>query len=254
MRKTFRSLIDSGKKFMGTFVQLPCKQVVELMGYCGFDFIIIDNEHATMSEDQTLELVQICDMVGMAAMIRVPDVNEAAIKKALDMGASGLVVPNINNVEDAKRVIRMAKFAPQGFRGACPFVRANQYSAGPEAEFYLKSNQETVIMLLLESVEALEQMEDIISLDGVDIVGIGLVDISTKMGAYGQLDHPLLKDAVEKSIRLSKKYGKPCYTFAANYEQGKAWLDTDTDYLLYAADAVALKDLFKQMRKDFMRL
>lgn len=252
MKKTFRSLLNSEKKCFGTFVQLPCPEIVEILGYCGYDFVIIDNEHSSMTTSETVDLIRMCDMTGMAALVRVPDISETEIKKALDMGPSGLVVPNVNNPEDARRVLELARYAPLGKRGACPYVRANQYGSGPEDQYYAAANDDIAIYLNLESVEALEHLEEIIAMDGVDMVGIGIVDISVKIGAFGQMNHPILEKARQDSVALSRKYGKKSWYFATSTDAREQWLASGADFCICTADAIMLNDSFRRIKNHFL--
>ena len=114
MKKTVRSLIDSKKPFIGTFMQFPSVELTEMFAYTGFDFLIMDMEHGLIDHKDVLEMVRACELHDTAAMIRVPNVDEEKIKKALDMGASGILVAGVHSYEDAVNAVKFAKFKPMG--------------------------------------------------------------------------------------------------------------------------------------------
>lgn len=117
MKKTVRSLIDSKKPFIGTFMQFPSVELTEMFAYTGFDFLIMDMEHGLIDHKDALEMVRACELHDTAAMIRVPNVDEEKIKKALDMGASGILVAGVHSYEDAVNAVKFAKFKPMGGHG-----------------------------------------------------------------------------------------------------------------------------------------
>ena len=129
MQPNIRAALKQGQLVMGSFFRLPSPDLVEIFGEAGFDFIIIDQEHGAVSVETTSSLVRACDLVGMAAVVRIPDNLPWLIQHALDVGALGVQVPQVGTLSDAERVVRASKFAPVGSRGVCRNVRAARYSA-----------------------------------------------------------------------------------------------------------------------------
>jgi len=138
--------------------------MVEILGYNNFDFGIIDMEHGSFGIDTVHKLVRAADASEMVSIIRVPANEEGHISKALDTGASGVVIPGISCVEDVEKAIKYSKYYPLGTRGACPCVRANSYGA-ENIKFYTKSNEDTAIILLIEGKKGIESIDEIISVD-----------------------------------------------------------------------------------------
>lgn len=132
MKKSFKELIrknkEENKKFIGTFAHLPCEDTLEILGYAGFDFAIIDMEHSPIAKEESIRYIRAVETSEMIPMVRVPDVNdETAIRKVLDNGAAGVVIPGISTADMARQAVKYSKFFPEGKRGACPLVRANKY-------------------------------------------------------------------------------------------------------------------------------
>ena len=210
MKTTFRSLLNSGKKFIGTYVMSPCDTDIEVMKMAGVDFVIIDMEHERLTFTEVMSLIKTCEACGMATMVRVPRVDGDFIKKALDMGASAIKVPGVSTAEEARQAVAYSKYPPEGVRGACPFVRCNDYATGDRASCYARANKEVVVSVIIEGVEGVKNMEEIIATPGLDTISIGHVDLSVALGIPGQVHHPRVLEAVEQCARLCEKYGKSC--------------------------------------------
>ena len=150
MKKFFEELMRNKEKPLGIFMNCGCPEFLESAGLAGYQFVIIDNEHGGWSGETNAHMIRAAEAVGMASLVRISDLNETAVRKALDIGASGIVVPNVSSLEAARTAISYALFAPEGVRGACPCVRANGYGSGDAGLYFTKSNQEVAIVLLIE--------------------------------------------------------------------------------------------------------
>lgn len=223
--KTFRGLLAMDRKFMGTILQFPCPEIVEMMKEAGSDYIIIDNEHSYATYEQTVQMLRAAQAVDLPAMVRIPEITEDAIKKVIDMGFTAIRVPTVQTEEDAKSIVRYAKFAPEGDRGACPFVRANGFGGRDQISYYKESNEQLVIAVNIEGPEGVKNMEKIIAVPGIDIVNVGRVDLSVACGVPGQTTHPLVEDAIRRVSELCVKYGKCSGTYIKAAEEAKKYRD-----------------------------
>ncbi len=211
MRTTFRQLLESGKKFTGTYIMSPCSTEIEAMKLAGVDFLIFDLEHEQLTFSEILPMLRTCDACGMATMVRVPCLDEGTIKKALDIGASAIKVPGISSAAEARKAVSFCKYPPDGVRGACPFVRCNNYATEQDrGACYERANKETVVSVIIEGIEGVNRMEEIIATPGIDCISIGNVDLSVALGVPGQVFHPKVKRAVLDCAELCFKYGKSC--------------------------------------------
>ena len=141
MNKSFKDLMQPGKKNIGTILQVPSEELAEMLGHAGLELIILDMEHCPMTPPKIVSMVRACESVGALPFVRVPDVtDEDAIKKSLDAGACGILVPNIENADQARKAVEYGKFAPVGKRGACPFVRANWFGGEDSGTFAISNS------------------------------------------------------------------------------------------------------------------
>ena len=168
-RKDFHSLLEGGRRPVGTILQIPSEELVEILGYAGMDYIVLDMEHCPMSSAKIVSMIRAAEAVGIVPLVRVPYVeDEDSIKKALDAGAAGLFIPNISTPEQARLAVQYARFAPIGNRGACPYTRANWFGGDDVTSFYERSNKRTFIALLVEGSEGIENLPEIAKVDGID--------------------------------------------------------------------------------------
>jgi len=223
--RKFRDLLFLPRKFVGTILQFPCPEIVEMIKEAGYDYIIIDNEHSYATQEQTLQMLRAAECVGIPAMLRIPHIEENIVKTALDMGFSAIRAPTVSSVEDALCLIQYAKFPPDGKRGACPFVRANRFGGMDKAAFYEKANRDLVLAVNIEGEEGVRNMEEIIRLDGIDIINVGRVDLSVALGVPGQTNHPLVEQEVRRVSALCVKYGKYSGTYIERPEQAADYRD-----------------------------
>lgn len=209
MKKTFRDLLDSGERFIGSYMMSPDDTMVEVLKLAGVDFLIFDLEHERLTLHDVMHLIRTSEACGMATMVRVPGIDEGAIKKALDMGASAIKVPGISTAEEAAQVVALCKYPPEGIRGSCPFVRGNNYGID-RTGCYEAANRQVVTSVIVEGVEGVKNLEEIIATPGLDTISVGNVDLSCALGVPGQVFHPLVMQAVFDAADLCAKYGKSC--------------------------------------------
>lgn len=241
MKTSFKTLLQRGAKPIGTWSDGHSATVVEVMGIAGFDFIFLDNEHGFHNAPNAVELVRTAECAGIVPIIRVPGPGyEDCIKKALDMGAAGVLVPNVTDAASAGLAVRHAKFAPVGSRGCCPYLRSNDYGIKyGTVNYYAKANEEASVILLMENREALDHFEDILAVEGVDSVFIGPVDLSVSLGVPGELDHPTMRDALEYMVETARKRRMPVGLFCESEEKVRRWMPR-VDYITNGGDVGTL--------------
>ncbi len=207
MVRTWKDLLNGDRKIYQHLLQQPWPEFIEMMKLGGLDAVSVDNEHGQFTHEQLLMMLRTAEACDLPAMIRIPEINELEIKKVLDMGWHAIMVPDIQTVDDVARVLSYSRYRPIGTRGACPFVRSNDYGMGGK-ECYQRANDSLCIWLLLEGVEAINNMEEIMKLDGFDIVSVGPWDLSVALGVPGEVNHPKVLEAKQQLISLAEKYGK----------------------------------------------
>lgn len=205
--KLFKEKIKKGQKLIGTWIQAGSPEIVEVVGLSGFDFAIIDTEHACFGIEKAEELVRAADVVGLIPIIRVSHRNPTLVMKALDTGAQGFVYPGVTCRRDAEEAVSASKYPPEGIRGACPFVRAAGHGSGNWKEIAARANRDTVRVILVEGKEGIDNFEDILSVEGVDVIMMGPFDLSVSLGVGGELEHPLVMDAFSRMIGMCSQRG-----------------------------------------------
>lgn len=200
--KTINELLKSKQRVVGTFCQIGSPETVEIVAAAGFQFAILDMEHGHFGIDTVANLVRAADARSMPSIIRVPDNRSELILRALDLGAGGVLVPQVASKEAARQAVQAAKYYPQGDRGACPFIRATNHYTADWQQYSCSANQDTTIMLLLEGGVDMGELEGIITTPNLDAVMVGPFDLSVSMGVGGQLDHPLVLEHIEHLANL----------------------------------------------------
>ncbi|MDD4756459.1 MAG: aldolase/citrate lyase family protein [Prolixibacteraceae bacterium] len=152
------------------------------------------------------------------------------------MGPRGVQVPQVNTGQDAQRVVDAAKFSPEGKRGVCRFVRAAGYSSKNKNEYFDKSNKQNLVIIHIEGLTGIENFEDIIEVEGIDIVFLGPYDLSQSLGVPGQINHPKVIEAMKTVITEASARNKFVWTFVETSEDFKMWKDLGLLYLAYQVD------------------
>ena len=241
------------KGVVGPFMKTGDPAFVEVAGYAGFDFVILDMEHGPVDIFNLQNLIRAAQIAGIVPIVRTPDSNETSISKALDVGAMGIQVPQVSNAEQAESVVNAAKFSPQGNRGVCRFVRAADYSAKDRFEYFKDAN-ENLVIIQLEGTEAINNIDDILAVDGIDILFIGPYDLSGSLGLVGQVDHPDVHAAMKKITEKVSAKGKHVGTFVDNEKNAKLWRNNGVSYISYSVDVgifyEACADIVKRLNSD----
>jgi len=219
----------------GTFSQSTDPSLVECVGYAGFDFVILDMEHGTGSIDHMQNLVRSAEVVNLFPIVRVKENSTTLISEALEIGAAGVQIPQIRNAEDAKRVIEYAKYKPMGMRGICPFPRAANYSAMDRYE-YFKLGDEALVIIQLEGKEAIDNIDEILEVEGYDIIFLGPYDLSHSLGIVGQIDNPLVFKKGSEIIEKCNKKGIITGIFSDTPDTIKKWMSLGVKFVSYMVD------------------
>lgn len=242
----FRNKMNSGEVLLGPFMKTSDPMFVESAGIAGFDYAILDTEHGPVNLTEQQNNVRAAELREMASIIRVSGIEEHQIGAALDIGASGIQVPQIKCAGDAKKVVKYARFYPYGMRGVCRFVRAAEYSAMDRTE-YFESSKDVIVIIQLEGTEALQNLEEILEVDGIDIVFIGPYDLSQSLGVPGQIDNPLVIEKMKHIVDEAKKRNVIVGTFVDNYDLMNMWKEAGVQYISYSVDAGIFVDACKHI-------
>jgi 4-hydroxy-2-oxoheptanedioate aldolase len=194
--KNFKSRLREDKAVYGFFVGPPSPATVEMVGYRGFDFVIIDQEHGPAGLETLENLCRAADAAGIASIVRVPTGSASDILHVLDAGATGVLVPHVVDADAARKIVGHAHYPPKGKRGISTLSRAGRYGATPASEYLANRGEHTVVIVMIEDQEALPNVATIARVDGVDAVFVGTSDLAASMGHTGNSKHPDVVSAV----------------------------------------------------------
>lgn len=205
MRNLIQEQLARGVASIGTWQMIGHPVVAEILAQAGFDWIVLDLEHGIFDWPAALGPVQVIQGHGCPVLFRLPINAPEHFKWALDTGAEGVIVPMIRTVEDARRAIAYAKYPPQGERGISS-GRAHAYGAAFD-DYVATANTTTLVILQIEHIDAVNNIEDICALPGLDVVFIGPYDLSGTMGLMGQVTHPAMEQAMAHVVRVAQAAG-----------------------------------------------
>ncbi len=210
--------VAAGGVAYGVNLAWPCPDLIEFFGHLGFEWVFIDAEHGIIGRESCADLVRACHVTGMTPVVRVPENNVGTILGYLETGALGIIVPHINTAADARAAVDAVKYAPIGRRGAGSTTRAANYGlTQTPSEYFHQANEAVLVSALVEEIEGVNNLAEILAVEGVDIVGIGPGDLSMSMGLPGQPNHPAVRKLKEEGEAKILASGKPL-----NYVVGDA--------------------------------
>src|SRR3989454_7913133 len=205
---TLKQRLHAGKAAFGVMCTFPSPAVVEMLGHLGFDWILLDNEHGSITVDTAEACIAAAELTGMAPIVRPVGNKPEIIAPFLDRGAWGVQVPHVNTAEEARAAVDAVKYAPEGHRGIFSGGRPANYGfKGSTADYAKEANRNTLVCLMLEEVVAIENLAELVKVPGVDVYFIGSGDLSQSMGYTGQQAHPEVQGMMDAASRSSRAPG-----------------------------------------------
>ncbi len=205
--KNLKKRIANGELLIGCWLNLGSSISAEIVGLAGFDWALVDFEHGSGSEKDILLQLQALEHTNAAPIVRVESCARQRIHRMLDFGAEGIMVPRIETPAETQLAASALRYQPDGLRGVARMVRAAQY--GYKFDQYFKnSNNNIVGVIQIETEESLNHLGEISGVDGVDVIFIGPMDLSTALGITGQWDHPTFREVIKETVKAAKKAGK----------------------------------------------
>ena len=218
-------------------VTLPSPAVAEILANAGFDWLFIDGEHGPLDAAEILAILQAVDH-RIPCIVRVPAADEVAIKRVLDLGAAGIIVPQVNTAEQARYVVNAARYAPEGQRGV-GIARAHAY--GPKFQEYVQTaNETTAVIVQAEHALAVDNIEAIIGVQGIDAVLIGPYDMSASLGKMGAIDDPAVTTAIDRVTTVCRNSGVALGYFGVTADAVEPWVKRGYNLLVAGTDTLLL--------------
>ncbi len=254
--KDFKKRLEQGQTLIGCWLNLGSPVTAEIVGRSGFDWVLIDLEHGAGVEKDALHQLQALESTPAASFVRVESYERQRIHRVLDFGAEGVMCPRINTIEEARKFVSALRYPPEGIRGVAKMVRATGF--GRDFPDYYRYQKDNILGILqVESLEVLDCLDEVAALDGVDVLFVGPIDLSTAMGISGQFDHPRFRDALKATVNAAQKAGKSAgillldsADFAACHELGMRMIACGADAAFVASGARSTADKMNTIRKQ----
>ena len=254
-----KNKISKGEIVIGTMVSLNDPIISEILCNCGFDFIWLDSEHTSISKE-TIDLhIMSIRGKGVAPFVRVPSIDPVLVKPILEMGPAAIIFPQVRTIEEAKLAVRSCKYPPEGVRGFGP-RRSNNFYTIPIDNYLELSQSEPWVILQIEHIEAVNNLEDIVRIKGIDSITIGTFDLSASIGLLGQVRHPEVIKLIDKIEEVCNKakipWGPSMGTY--NIDDIKAWINRRISWLQVEVDYTYLvnggRNNYENVKKIFEEL
>lgn len=202
-----RRRLADGRLAVGTMlVEVRQPGVMRLLANAGFDFVLIDSEHGPFTVESIADLSRAARDAGLTPVVRIPELTYFHVTQALDGGAQGIMLPRVTAADQVDACVRWMKYAPQGRRGAVLARGHTEFRAGPLAETLAELNRESFLIVQIETAEALDQLEAILAVPGVDAALVGPTDLSLSLGIPGQMTHPRLVEAIARVLEACGRH------------------------------------------------
>jgi 2-dehydro-3-deoxyglucarate aldolase/4-hydroxy-2-oxoheptanedioate aldolase len=249
----FRQRLQHGEVLLGQMIlELFTPGIGPMLDACGLDFVIFDMEHGRCDLALLSEMIASCRGSNIFPMARVPDVNFAPLSRALDIGARGVMVPRVETRQQAEDIVSQLKYAPQGRRGVALGIAHDLYRAG-NAEFFARANDEIAVILLLETEKAMENLDEIVSVPGVDVAWMGHYDLTVSMGIPAQFDHPRLLAAMDALVASCRKHGVAAGFLPPTPESAVHWIDKGFRAISLGSDIGVFLDGVRKFRAHVLK-
>lgn len=252
MLNNLRERLRSGEVLFGPWCVIPCVEVVNIIATSGFDFIIIDREHGPINVETAMNMALAIQAEGCSPIVRLGTIDESDILHALDMGAEGIITAHVESVEDAEKVVSLARYHPIGTRGFSPYTRAGGFSGGDITRHAEHQNEQTVVGVILEGKRGIQNIDSILAVEYVDLIYIGAYDLSQALGIPGKVGDPRIRHKLEICTRKIRDAGKAAGGFVAKNKSDMKWMtDMGMQFITYLPDCAAIQMNMASAVNDF---
>jgi len=244
MKDSFKANLARHQLLVGTIITLPTPAIAEIYGLSGFDWLFVDLEHSAMSIADAQAILQAA-APQTPCVIRVPAIEDVWFKKTLDIGAAGIIVPNVRTTQEAERAVQLCKYPPAGTRSV-GIARAQGY--GDRFQEYLESaNDAIAVIIQIEHIDAVQHIEDIVRVPGIDGLFVGPYDLAASMGKMGRPADPEVQDTILRVKRAAETVKRPLGIFAPTAEAVQPYIQAGYTLVAVGIDTLLLGDAAKNI-------
>ena len=233
---TIRQRLRAGETAFGSWLVMGSSVSAEIEGSLGFDWLLIDMEHGTIDEGAALQMMQAMAHSGTIPLVRVESHARQRINRMLDMGAQGIMIPQIRTVDEAREAMNAMRYPPEGTRGVARMVRATRF--GMDFQEYYESTREGLVGIIqIENEQVLDHLDEIAALPGVDVLFIGPSDMTMGMGIFRQFEHPRFQKAVQRTVEAANNAGKAAGVLVGSRDELPIYRDLGYRFVAMGSDA-----------------
>jgi 2-dehydro-3-deoxyglucarate aldolase/4-hydroxy-2-oxoheptanedioate aldolase len=238
-----KEMAGSRQAKLGHFVvEFATPGIGHILKSAGCDFVLFDLEHSGFGFETVKSAMRYFEAADLPAIVRVPSKEYHHIARAMDMGAEGLMLPMVGNVEEVRHIVDSMKYHPTGKRGVALQVAHDRYRPGAVADKFVAANRRATLFCQIETAEGVENADAMAAIDGVDCLWVGHFDLSVSLGVPGEFDHPKFTAAIEKTIAATKKHKKALGRLVPTVELGVDLYAQGFDFVCYSGDVWVLHD------------
>jgi 4-hydroxy-2-oxoheptanedioate aldolase len=245
-----RQALAAQQVVYGTWVQTPSPQVVEMLGWAGWDFVILDLEHGPYGAETLGHLIRAAEACDAAAIVRVPLSAPHDVGKALDLGAVGIVTPGVTSAAAGAAAVRLTRFPPHGSRGASPSTRQLHYSAVPFPTLTAEGAPQPLIVLQVEARLATTDLGGILDIEGLGVIFIGPYDLSTSLGLPGQFDHPKVREAITEIVERAAERQVAVGIWVPDAPSARFWVEHGVRFITVSNNELMLFGAASALRRE----
>ena len=244
-KNSFKERLKNGESLVGIFASLGSEIAAEVLGSSNIDYTLIDMEHAPNDLRNVVNQMQAIKATGGECLVRIPVLDHIYAKRLLDAGATTIMFPQINNINDAKNAVKSVKYPPIGIRGIAGATRANNF--GREVNYVEIADEKICVICQIESLEACKNVKDIASTDGVDLLFVGPGDLSADMGLIKDRNAKEVKEMAFKVLKNANECNKPCGIMVSNITEAKEMLQLGFKVIAVTTDLVLLRNAIDEI-------
>lgn len=245
-QSALRTRLHNGETVLGTFQVINSIMVAEMIGIAGFDYVIFDQEHGAYGPKTSMKLAAGAENTGAAPIVRVSRNDKPAIQRALDIGSAGVQVPQVETKEDAERAVEATRFEPIGSRGLSQYVRAGQYRG--KDDYTDRENRRVTLIVQVEGTRGINNIDEILAVDGIDVVFLGPYDLSQSLGIPGQVNHHEVESRMKEVCDKAQEKNVIVGAFSDTPENARQWIETGVQYVTLGVDGAFLTNYLESMR------
>src|SRR5262245_11655299 len=236
--------LAAGKAVIGTEIsRLRSPDVPRLLAAGGFDFVFIDNEHAAFTLETVADMIATARATGIVPIVRVSQAEYTLVPRTLDQGAQGIIVPRVNDPQQVRDIVSWMRFPPMGIRGFADTAAQTDHQRVSAKEFIAAGNTENLCVIQIERQQAVENVDAMLAVPGVDVACLGCMDLSVDLGVPGEIDHPSMVAAIERVLAAGRKHGVAVGIISPQLDAVTKWMQAGMRFVSYSTETLLLQEI-----------